>query len=263
MPEEHPLQQLAARQLRDYRLRRPGTLFADGADLDLEQAYALQDAVSCLRLAEDDWPAGYKVGCTGPGTTMQFGMAGPVRGRVFASEIRSCGATLRFEDYANLAVEAEMALLMGGATEILAVFPVIELHNFIFRAPRKSLAELVANNGLHAGVVLPDERWLATPCDLARPAPLEIRINDTQHMAACPWALPGGVQASLNWLRGHLARYGQALAPGDIVLAGTPLGLYPVLPADRISVRLGGAVAVEATVAPPESHRHSGLGSSQ
>lgn len=249
MLEGHHLQELAARQLRDYRAHRPGTWFAEGGDLGLEEAYAVQDEVTRLRLAEDDSPAGYKIGCTGQGTTAQFGMAGPIRGRVFASELRSCGATLRSEDYANLAVEGEMALLMGGATEIIAAFPVIELHNYVFRAPRKTLAELVANNGLHAGIVMPDESWLTAAWHVAPAAQFAIRINGKEHTAACPWPLAGGARASLDWLRLHLAGYGQAIAPGDIVLAGTPLGLYPVLPGDRVSIHLGGVVAVETTVA--------------
>jgi hypothetical protein len=37
---------------------------------------------------------------------------------------------------------------------VTAAFPVIELHHFVFRGPRKTLAELVANNGINAGAVI-------------------------------------------------------------------------------------------------------------
>ncbi len=71
----------------------PGTYFADTPDgLDLVQAYGLQDAVSRLRTRAGDAVIGYKAGCTGPGTVEQFGMAGPVRGCVFQSELRRSGA---------------------------------------------------------------------------------------------------------------------------------------------------------------------------
>ena len=40
--------------------------------------------------------------------------------------------------------------------------------------------------------------------------------------------MPGGVYASLGWLREHLAKTGRALLPEQIILAGTPLDLYPV-----------------------------------
>ena len=50
-------------------------------------------------------------------------------------------------------------------------------------------------------------------------------------MAASRW--PG---ASLDWLRRHLAEFGLALMPYQIVLAGTPLGLYPVETGDHVAV---------------------------
>ena len=47
-----------------------------------------------------------------------------------------------------------MALRTGDGGKPEAAFPVIELHN-VFRRPQPTLVELVANNGLNAGVVLP------------------------------------------------------------------------------------------------------------
>jgi hypothetical protein len=104
------LQELADRQWRDYRARQPGTCFADPDLPPLGGAYELQDAVAKLRIASGDRLIGYKVGCTGPGTVQQFGMQGPIRGCLFESEIRRHGDTLNFEDFANLAIESEMAV---------------------------------------------------------------------------------------------------------------------------------------------------------
>jgi len=85
--------ELAQRQWRDYRARRPGTCFSDpGFMLDLPQAYALQNAVSALRVAAGEHIVGYKIGCTGPGTVAQFGMKGPIRGYLYDSEIHRTGA---------------------------------------------------------------------------------------------------------------------------------------------------------------------------
>jgi hypothetical protein len=78
------LAELADRQWRDYRRRQPGACFADPQfDLSLAAAYELQDGVAKLRVASGDRLIGYKVGCTGPGTTQQFGTQGPIRGRLF------------------------------------------------------------------------------------------------------------------------------------------------------------------------------------
>jgi 2-keto-4-pentenoate hydratase len=243
------LAKLAHRQWSDYRAREPGTCFADpNFVLDLPQAYDLQRAVSALRVAAGDRVVGYKVGCTGPGTVAQFGMAGPIRGYLYENEIHRTGDTLERAAFAHLAIEGEMALRIGDDGEIAAAFPVIELHHFVFRAQRKTLVELVANNGLNAGLVLPDEGWLSSRTHLARQATLSVLVNDRVLGSSDLWPLPGGPNASLDWLRQHLAESGFAPMPGQIVLAGTPLGLYPVKSGDHIAVCIDAGLAAHCSI---------------
>lgn len=203
------LQDLAHRQLRDYRARQPGTCFADpGFVLDLTRAYALQDAVAALRISGGDRLIGYKVGCTGPGTIQQFGMAGPIRGCLFESEVRQHCDVLTAGDFANLAIEGEMAVRIGSDDKITAAFPVIELHHFVFRGLNKTLAELVANNGLNGGIILPHVGWLASHDYVDRRGVLSVRINGRLIASGELWPMAGGVRASLEWLRDHLTRAG-------------------------------------------------------
>lgn len=243
------LAELAARQWRDYRAREPGSCFAaPDFVLDLAQAYDVQDAVAALRLAAGDRIAGYKVGCTGAGTVAQFGMAGPIRGTLFESEIRRSGDTLDSAAFAGLAIEGEMALRIGQDGGIEAAFPVIELHHFVFRAARKTLMELVANNGLNGGIVLPDAAWRSARTGLDGDETLSVRRNGQCLGAGALWPLAGGAGASLDWLRRHLAGLGLGLLPGQIVLAGTSLGLYPVAAGDRIEVFIGDRPAVACAI---------------
>lgn len=246
---ESRLQDLAERQWRDYRSRQPGTCFADpDLALSLAEAYALQDAVVGLRLAAGDRLAGYKVGCTGPGTVQQFGMRGPIRGCLFASEVRENDAGLAFDAFASLAIEGEMAVRIGSDGAIAAAFPVIELHHFVYRGPRPTLVELVANNGINAGFVLPHEGWLTPGRLIGERGLLSVLINDSLVASGELWPLPGGAEASLDWLRGQLSATGLDLEPGHIVLTGTPLGLYPVSRGDRIAVQVDGEPGASCTV---------------
>ena len=75
---------------------------------------------------------------------------------------------MRSNEFANLAIEGEMAARIGADGTISAVFPVIELHHFVFRGARKTLPELVANNGLNGGIVLPTEDWLLSQAYIYR-----------------------------------------------------------------------------------------------
>jgi 2-keto-4-pentenoate hydratase len=86
---------ITERQWRDYQPRTPGTYFAEQHDsLTLDEAYAIQTAVSLLRTGAGDSIRGYKVGCTGVGTIEQFGMQGPIRGYLYRSELRRSGDEL-------------------------------------------------------------------------------------------------------------------------------------------------------------------------
>ncbi|MDP9474455.1 MAG: hypothetical protein M3R38_01935 [Actinomycetota bacterium] len=241
---------LAARQLADYRACTPGTFFGeeDRPGLSMEGAYAVQAGVAALRAAEGEPVAGYKVGCTGPNVREQFGMDGPIRGFVYETELHPCGAELSYASYANLAIEGELAVRLDDDAQIARVFPIIELHNYVFRSETPSLQELVANNGVHAGVVLPateGARWRGD-----EPLGGALRVeSDGRTVEEGPMSgVPGGPAGSVEWLRRHLAAHGLALRPHQLVLTGTPLSLIPVRPGDSVRVTAEGLGAVEVAV---------------
>ena len=147
-------------------------------------------AVSVLRVRNGDAIAGYKVGCTSAEILDQLGIRGPIHGVLFESEVRRSGATLGHSAFANLAIEGEMAVRVGEDGEIKTVFPVIELHNLIFRGERKSLSELIANNGLNAGVVLPIEEGARTSSLLRCDGSLKVVVNGECIDEGGLWSLP-------------------------------------------------------------------------
>lgn len=231
------LKALAARQWHDYQRSEPGSAFAEpGLSITLDEAYAIQMETARLRCAAGDAITGYKIGCIGAGVVEQFGMSGPIHARLFRSEIRGSGETLRHGAFNNPAIEGEMALRIGDDGEIAAAFPVIELHQFVFRAPRKTLAELVANNGINVGGVVPSNLEKTPMEKWAKARTLSVAINGKLVDAGPLWALSGGAPASVDWLRSDLDRFGEVLKLGDIVLAGTPLSLHLVRAGDHVVV---------------------------
>jgi 2-keto-4-pentenoate hydratase len=110
------------------------------------------------------------------------------------------------------------------------------------------LSELVANNGINAGAVLPRDE-ASMPLDRWEAArTLAIAVNGSVVDAGELWAMAGGAVEAVEWLRKDLSRHGFALAPGDLVLTGTPLGLHPVRPGDRVTVSMDGRELVEARI---------------
>ena len=134
---------------------------------------------------------------------------------------------------------------------VKAAFPLIEFHNFIFRAERKTLPELIANNGIHAGIILPEMDWQNSTKHLYKDAQLTLCINGLDVGTTGLWPNGNGPEASVTWLRSNLESYGIELEAGSIVLAGTALGLYPVEGGDEVTVHLDKKPIVSCTIKEP------------
>lgn len=232
------IEALARNQLDDYRNINPGTCFSEPTfEISVTEAYQIQDAVTELRKKEGESVAGYKIGCIGDDIKSQFGMSGPIRGTLFSSEFFSSEIELSIDSYCDLAIEAEMAFKINDKGNVQSVLPVIELHNFVFRSNKKTLSELIANNGLHAGVILPSHEFGDIKHIDVR-TELSLTINDSVFRTMKIWPIDNTPEGSLKWLRDNLIEHELVMRSGDMVLAGTTLGLYPIRKGDRVTVSL-------------------------
>ena len=107
---------------------------------------------------------------------------------------------------------------------------------------------LIANNGINAGIVLPEYQWQQSKTHIINDAVLTVIINAANVGEANLWPKEGGPQVSIEWIKNHLANYGHQLEPGHIILAGTALGLYPVKSGDNIIVLIDGKPAVQCAI---------------
>jgi 2-keto-4-pentenoate hydratase len=255
------IEELARQQLADYDAHSPGRIFEGGSEfLTVAEAYALQMRVAELRQKRGEPMAGYKIGCVGEAVRRQLGLAEPVFGRVFATEIHRSGALLHPEHFFGLAVEAEFAVwvaedipdslwLRAHRNRAFAgACAVIELHNLAFRGAIPTTQELIANNALHAGAVLPAAEVLLPGPDELDGENLSVFRNGERLGMAQIDALPGGPFDSLHRLVEHLAGFGMRVKRNQIVLTGSPLPLYRVFPGDRIEVRCRRLPDVRASI---------------
>ena len=229
------LTSLAHRQLKDYDEHRPGTIFENaGFQFSIEDAYRLQFSVARLRVERGEVLAGYKIGCVSVAIQMQLQLDRPVFGHIWASELYSHGATLNVDSFACLAIEGELAVLVApDRTSIASAFPVIELHNHLFRRAPTSV-ELIANNALHAGVVLPEAE--AQTSNVAVET-ISVFRNGERAGSAPACVFPGGPAEAIERVERHLRQWNLSLQPGQLVLTGATLPLYPVVRGDHIEVR--------------------------
>lgn len=241
---------LASCLLADMDALSPWRSLASPQDLTRAHAYALQNEVVRLRKARGERVIGYKIGCASRVIQAQLGIDEPIVGRLFDTGCYRAGSRLSHARFANLAVEGELAIRLSRelpgrplsnedyAGAIESVFPVIELHHYVLPAEGGSAAALVVSNAMHAGLVLAEQH---------RPCPAQVStVRDLSILfdgrvvgkSTEPWTMDGPA-ATLRWLSAHLAGWGEHLVPGLVILTGSVLPLFPVIPGTRIVVEAG------------------------
>ena len=184
-----------------------------------------------------------------------------ITGRLYDSECHPAGSKLSRQQFANLAIEGELAVELSrtpipddfNAAAIPAcvsrIFPVIELHNHVIRGDVPSAGELIANNAIHAGFVQGDGVLAGQVSGVEDQLSLKI-FSDGEVIAACEGIqLIQTIRSSLQWLLAHTNQIGEQLKAGQIVLTGSIPKLIPVSENCQIKVvtKPFGSVDVEFT----------------
>jgi len=217
--------------------------------ISLEEAYAVQDAVSELRIESGDAVVGYKVGCTSPAIREQFGLSEPIVGRLFERHVHSALQTREvfYSDYVNCAIEPELVLRIRKDLEgenlsdhelidsIEYASAGLELHHFHFWFGSPSSQELICSNGIHAGLIVGEERVSATTLTF-RDESFQVWKNGSLVTRALAAEIKGGPLHSLRWLIRHLTEKQQRLKAGSFVIPGSPVELIRIESESEVAV---------------------------
>ena len=215
--------------LEDYDSKNPSSIFKDKIKITNEDALIIQSNVARLRVNRGDQIIGYKIGCVSKDTQKKMGFTQPACGYLWKSELHESGVTLNKKDYTNPAMEAEFGIILNRdinpeptsfdyiQQSIKEIYPLIEIHNLIFYGDEPYGAELLANNAIHAGVVLGSETKL--PSDKIE-TDLKL-IYDQEVMDTWNNKIwPADMLSELNWLIKEQARNNNYLKKGDLILTG-------------------------------------------
>jgi 2-keto-4-pentenoate hydratase len=127
---------------------------------------------------------------------------------------------------------------------IEAIYPLIEIHNLVFYGDTPHGAELLANNAVHAGIVLGAENKLpknniTTDLKLI----YDKEIIDTWSDKKWPYDMLSEVQ----WLVKELAKINNILKKGDLILTGAYGFPVPINNKELIEVTSSAFGDVKAT----------------
>ncbi|MDB4193583.1 hypothetical protein N9599_05325 [Candidatus Pelagibacter sp.] len=215
--------------LEDYDSKSPGTIFKDKIKITNEDALIIQSNVARLREKRGEQIIGYKIGCVSKDTQKKMGFTQPACGYLWKSELYQSGVTLNKKDYTNPAMEAEFGVILNRDIKaelssfdyilesIEGIYPLIEIHNLIFYGEEPYGAELLANNALHAGVVLgPETKLPIEKIETDLKLIYDNEIIDT--WVNKKW--PVDMLSEVNWLVKELGKNNNYFKKDDLILTG-------------------------------------------
>ena len=215
--------------LEDYDSKNPSAIFKDKIKITNEDALIIQSNVAKLRENRGEEIIGYKIGCVSKDTQKKMGFTQPACGYLWKSELYASGVKLIKKDYTNPAMEAEFGVMLNRDIKpelasfdyilqsIEGIYPLIEIHNLVFHGNEPYGAELLANNAVHAGVVLGTETKL--PIEKIKTDLKLIYDNEiVDTWVDKRW--PVDMLSEVNWLVNELAKNNNYLKKGDLILTG-------------------------------------------
>ena len=203
----------------------------DLGTLSIDDAYEVQRQVIAAREARGEQVVGHKVGCTSRAIRQQFGLNEPICGQLMAPHIHYGNAVFDWSDYIDLAVEPEFVFRIGrdvqsgirDQEELLEVIewvaPGIEVHNYRFWFGEPTSQELIASNGIFAGLVVGERRTSPAELDFDLEG-VGIFRNDELAASGIGAEIMGGPLKSLRWLANHLLSRGEHLQKMTFLRAG-------------------------------------------
>ena len=220
---------LSNKILENYDSKNPSIIFKDKIKITNQDALIIQSNVAKLREKRGEEIIGYKLGCVSKDTQKKMGFTQPASGFLWKSELHNSGINLNKKDYTNPAMEAEFGVILNRDIKpdlasfdyilqsIEGIYPLIEIHNLVFYGNEPYGAELLANNAIHAGIVIGPETKLPSEkveTDLKLIYDKEVIDTWTNKI----W--PNDMLSELNWLIKEQAKKNNYLKKGDLILTG-------------------------------------------
>lgn len=228
-------------------------------DLTFDEAYLVQEEIVRTKLSEGKKIVGPKMGLTSFAKMKQMGVEDPIYGYVFDYMLIDNGGKVKLSELIHPKVEAEIAFVMGediegpGVTgaQVLAateyVLPALEIIDSRYENFNFTLPDVVADNASTSRVVFGTA--------LKKPEQFEldlvgttITINGEMKELGAGAAVLGHPANSVAMLANMLARKGEKVKKGDIILTGGITGAVMLSKGDVVSGKFDGIGEVTFTV---------------
>ena len=229
MLTQKDLDKFAQKILEDYDFKDPGKIFKNKIKINNNEALLIQSTVSKLRKKRGEEIIGYKIGCVSKETQKKMGFTQPAWGTLWKKELHTNGVSLNKKDYSNPAMEAEFGITLNRDLKpellsfefilesIESIYPLIEIHNLVFYGDAPHGAELLANNAIHAGIILgPETKFPKSNQSTDLKLIYDKEIVDSWFDKKWPYDM----LSEIAWLVKEQDKVNNVLKKGNLILTG-------------------------------------------
>lgn len=217
-------------------------------DLTVDDGYAIQALSLARRYARGEKRVGMKMGLTSRAKMAQVGVNEMVWGRLTDAMRLEEGGSLKHSRFVHPRVEPEVAFLMKAPlagevsiAEALAavggIAPALEIIDSRFQNFKFSLPDVVADNSSSSAFVLGP--WNCPSVSTANLG-LVMEVDGRAVQVGSTAAILGDPLRSLVAAARLVARWGERLEPGSIVLAGGATAAHPLQPGMHVRLVMQG-----------------------
>ncbi|MDE2445604.1 MAG: 2-oxo-hepta-3-ene-1,7-dioic acid hydratase [Alphaproteobacteria bacterium] len=218
--------------------KQTGLISLSHPSATMDDAYAIQAAWAKIKLAKGRKVVGWKIGLTSKAMQSALNISTPDSGVLFDDMVFADGAQIPLTRFIQPRVEAEIAFVMKAplkgpnvtAREVLAatsyVVPALEiLDTRILRVDpatktARTIVDTISDNAANAGLVLGEQKWKVSDVDLRWVGAI-VSCNGEVEETGLGAGVLNDPALGIAWLANRLARYGEAISAGQVVLSGS------------------------------------------
>ncbi len=216
-------------------------------ELSIEEAYEVQAMSVEDRVKKGERVIGWKVGATSHPVMDQLKVREPFLGCMTTKSDYSSLPEIKTSDFFKLAVEGEIAFVMGMPlrgpgithTDVLratsGIMGAVELVDSRIKDWDATPIEAVADNAFHAGIILGPIMRPISGFDLIHEG-VVLRKNANLLASACGVEALGNPLNVVTWLANKLAELDKEIRAGEIVSTGSLTTFFFVEPGDLVEV---------------------------
>ncbi len=215
-----------------------GLLSLRHADMNMDDAYAIQSALVARKRSSGKKVIGWKIGLTSKAMQAALNIDIPDSGVLFDDMLFANGSEVQSGRFIQPRTEVEIAFVMKAplagehvtredviaATDYVA--PSLEILDtrILRRDPEtgsaRKIFDTIADNAANAGLVLGDQRHAVNAHDLRWVGAIVTRNDEVEETGLGAGVLNDPVE-SVVWLARRMAQYGQKIEAGQIILSGS------------------------------------------